>query len=138
MAKNISKKTKAKEVSPKKKNTNEASIFPILGIIVALTAMALFYYNDISQVFKAYITDQNEVKLIMESIGTVSASFVIINIVVLFIEWWLYKYNHKKLLYIVTIISFLLICNVLSAYLKVFFTPFVVGVYYSIKITKKS
>lgn len=134
----MAKKTRtAKEVSSNKK-TNEANIFPILGIIVALVAMALFYYNDISQVFKAHITNQDEVKLIMESIGTVAIEFVIINAIVLLIEWWLYKYNHKKLLYIVTIISFLLVCNILSAYLKVFFTPFVVGVYYSIKISKKS
>ena len=74
----------------------------------------------------------------LASIKGVAINFIGINAIILLIEWVLYKYNKKIILYIVVIgiIAFSL-CALDLSFLKVLLTPLIVGIFYSIKLLKK-
>lgn len=140
MAKKSTKEVKniKKGNSEKNKETNKTSILPILGIIVALISASLFFNNGTSNIIRAYIEDKEKLNLMLASIKGVAINFIGINAIILLIEWVLYKYNKKIILYIVVIgiIAFSLLASDLS-FLKVLLTPLIVGIFYSIKLLKK-
>lgn len=140
MAKKILKKLKKikKGNDEKNKEVNKSSIFPILGIIIALISAALFFNSDTSNIIKHYIEDKEELNLILTSIKIVACNFVGINAILLLIEWVLYKYNHKKILFVVVIGIFAFALGTLNLfYIKILLTPFIVGIFYSIKLLRK-
>ena len=142
MAKVIKKEPKIK-VLEKKKNTkkvdnNKVSIFPTLGIILALIIAALFYYNDTSRILINTIEDKEALNVTLEAIKIVSFNFVKFNVIALFLELVLYWKKKYKILYIV--VGGIIIYNVLSidlTSLLVSALPIVVGIYYIIKSLKK-
>lgn len=142
MAKVIKKEPKIK-VLEKKKNTkkvdnNKVSIFPTLGIILALIVAALFYYNDTSRILINTIEDKEALNVTLEAIKIVSFNFVKFNVIALFLELVLYWKKKYKILYIV--VGGIIIYNVLSidlTSLLVSALPIVVGIYYIIKSLKK-
>ena len=140
MAKKSTKEVKniKKGNSEKNKVINKTSILPILGIIVALISASLFFNNDTSNIIRAYIEDKEKLNLMLASIKGVAINFIGINAIILLIEWVLYKYHKKIILYIVVIgiIAFSLWASDLS-FLKVLLTPLIVGIFYSIKLLKK-
>ena len=142
MAKVIKKEHKIK-VFEKKKNTkkvdnNKVSIFPTLGIILALIIAALFYYNDTSRILINTIEDKEALNVTLEAIKIVSFNFVKFNVIALFLELVLYWKKKYKILYIV--VGGIIIYNVLSidlTSLLVSALPIVVGIYYIVKSLKK-
>jgi small-conductance mechanosensitive channel len=142
MAKVIKKEPKIK-VLEKKKNTkkvdnNKVSIFPTLGIILALIIAALFYYNDTSRILINTLEDKEALNVTLEAIKIVSFNFVKFNVIALFLELVLYWKKKYKILYIV--VGGIIIYNVLSidlTSLLVSALPIVVGIYYIIKSLKK-
>ena len=142
MAKVIKKEPKIK-VLEKKKNTkkvdnNKVSIFPTLGIILALIIAALFYYNDTSRILINTIEDKEALNVTLEAIKIVSFNFVKFNVIALFLELVLYWKKKYKILYIV--VGGIIIYNVLSidlTSLLVSALPIVVGIYYIVKSLKK-
>ena len=142
MAKVVKKEPKIK-VLEKKKNTkkvdnNKVSIFPTLGIILALIIAALLYYNDTSRILINTIEDKEALNVTLEAIKIVSFNFVKFNVIALFLELVLYWKKKYKILYIV--VGGIIIYNVLSidlTSLLVSALPIVVGIYYIIKSLKK-
>lgn len=142
MAKVIKKEPKIK-VLEKKKNTkkvdnNKVSIFPTLGIILALIVAALFYYNDTSRILINTIEDKEALNVTLEAIKIVSFNFIKFNVIALFLELVLYWKKKYKILYIV--VGGIIIYNVLSidlTSLLVSALPIVVGIYYIVKSLKK-
>ena len=94
----VSKKESKTKVSTTKVEDNKVSIFPTLGIVIALIVAALFYYNDTSSVLINRIEDKEALSITLESIKIVSYNFVKFNVVALFLELVLYwKKKYKAL-----------------------------------------
>ena len=134
----VSKKESKTKVSTTKVEDNKVSIFPTLGIVIALIIAALFYYNDTSRILINSMEDKEALSVTLESIKIVSFNFVKINIIALFLELVLYWKKKYKALYIV--VGVIIIYNVLSidlTFLLVSALPIIVGLYYIIKSLKK-
>lgn len=137
MAKVSNKESKTK-VSTTKVEDNKVSIFPTLGIVIALIVAALFYYNDTSRILINRIEDKEALSVTLESIKIVSFNFVKFNVVALFLELVLYWKKKYKALYVV--VGGIIIYNVLSIELTALLVsalPIIVGVYYIVKSLKK-
>ncbi len=130
--------TMKKKEKNKKTADNQVSIFPTLGIILALTFASLFYYKDTYNILINTIEDKETLKITLESIQIVSFNFIKFNIIALFLELVLYWKNKYKVLYVV--VAGLIIYNVLSIdlnFLWVSLTSIIVGIYYIIQSLKK-
>ena len=141
MAKVIKKETKKKVFEKKKINkivdNNKVSICPTLGIILALTIAALFYYRDTYNILINTIEDKETLKVTLEAIQIVSFNFIKFNIIMLFLELVLYWKKKYNALYVV--VGGLIIFNVLSIdlnFLCVSSIPVIIGAYYIIKYKK--
>ena len=134
----VSKKESKTKVSTNKVEDNKVSIFPTLGIVIALIVAALFYYNDTSRILINRIEDKEVLNVTLESIKIVSFNFVKFNVIALFLELVLYWKKKYKALYI--IVGGIIIYNVLSIELTALLVsalPIIVGVYYIVKSLKK-
>lgn len=134
----VSKKESKTKVSTTKVEDNKVSIFPTLGIVIALIVAALFYYNDTSRILINRIEDKEVLNVTLESIKIVSFNFVKFNVIALFLELVLYWKKKYKALYI--IVGGIIIYNVLSIELTALLVsalPIIVGVYYIVKSLKK-
>ncbi|MBE6145713.1 MAG: hypothetical protein E7171_03740 [Firmicutes bacterium] len=134
----VSKKESKTKVSTIKVEDNKVSIFPTLGIVIALIVAALFYYNDTSRILINRIEDKEALSVTLESIKIVSFNFVKFNVIALFLELVLYWKKKYKALYI--IVGGIIIYNVLSIELTALLVsalPIIVGVYYIVKSLKK-
>ena len=134
----VSKKESKTKVSTTKVEDNKVSIFPTLGIVIALIVAALFYYNDTSRILINRIEDKEALSITLESIKIVSFNFVKFNVIALFLELVLYWKKKYKALYIV--VGGIIIYNVLSIELTALLVsalPIIVGVYYIVKSLKK-
>lgn len=134
----VSKKESKTKVSTTKVEDNKVSIFPTLGIVIALIVAALFYYNDTSRILINRIEDKEALSITLESIKIVSFNFVKFNVVALFLELVLYWKKKYKALYVV--VGGIIIYNVLSIELTALLVsalPIIVGVYYIVKSLKK-
>lgn len=134
----VSKKESKIKVSTTKVEDNKVSIFPTLGIVIALIVAALFYYNDTSRILINRIEDKEVLNVTLESIKIVSFNFVKFNVIALFLELVLYWKKKYKALYI--IVGGIIIYNVLSIELTALLVsalPIIVGVYYIVKSLKK-
>lgn len=134
----VSKKESKTKVSTTKVEDNKVSIFPTLGIVIALIVAALFYYNDTSRILINRIEDKEALSVTLESIKIVSFNFVKFNVIALFLELVLYWKKKYKALYI--IVGGIIIYNVLSIELTALLVsalPIIVGVYYIVKSLKK-
>ena len=134
----VSKKESKTKVSTTKVEDNKVSIFPTLGIVIALIVAALFYYNDTSRILINRIEDKEALSVTLESIKIVSFNFVKFNVVALFLELVLYWKKKYKALYVV--VGGIIIYNVLSIELTALLVsalPIIVGVYYIVKSLKK-
>ena len=134
----VSKKESKTKVSTTKVEDNKVSIFPTLGIVIALIVAALFYYNDTSRILINRIEDKEVLNVTLESIKIVSFNFVKFNVIALFLELVLYWKKKYKALYVV--VGGIIIYNVLSIELTALLVsalPIIVGVYYIVKSLKK-
>ena len=134
----VSKKESKTKVSTTKAEDNKVSIFPTLGIVIALIVAALFYYNDTSRILINRIEDKEALSITLESIKIVSFNFVKFNVIALFLELVLYWKKKYKALYVV--VGGIIIYNVLSIELTALLVsalPIIVGVYYIVKSLKK-
>lgn len=134
----VSKKESKTKVSTTKVEDNKVSIFPTLGIVIALIVAALFYYNDTSRILINRIEDKEALSVTLESIKIVSFNFVKFNVIALFLELVLYWKKKYKALYVV--VGGIIIYNVLSIELTALLVsalPIIVGVYYIVKSLKK-
>ena len=135
--KEIKKKVAEKSII-KKVEDNKVSIFPTLGIVIALIIASLFYYNDTSRILINSMEDKEALSVSLEAIKIVSFNLVKFNTITLFLELVLYWKKKYKALYVV--VAGIILYNVLSidlTFLLVSALPMIIGVYYIVKSLKK-
>lgn len=132
----ITKKLLRKKVV--KTENNKVSIFPTLGIILALIASSVFHYYDNKGIIVNYILDKKEFGIALDAIKIVSFNFIIYNAVLLFLELFLYWKKKYKALYV--LVGALILLTIWSATINfacVSIVSIIVGIYYIICSRKK-